>query len=240
MGISRNEARELINSPSLLRPYFRLSDETAHAMWTYDDPPFYYRGRKFERVRPHTYLFDLREFAAECGLTEHQLYTDLKELFARGCLDALHFRIRRSREDLGDLRSAEGFGCPLPDLMEPSDDFEGRTDWMPSAVYMEPPGRDFVKMPKDAWQVRQDVLRLLIRIYIDASYHTHKVHCQGRFRLLEPGDLLLSFADLEREFGVHRRQIMRWASYASRDGLLAKIPHGHDRLWKTLLFPGPL
>jgi hypothetical protein len=36
---------------------------------------------------------------------------------------------------------------------------------------------------------------------------------------------------------VHRRQISRWAEYALRDGLLLRIPEGHDARWQVKTFP---
>ncbi len=218
--------------PELLRLYFRLRDETYRAQWRYGQDyqdGIYFRGLFYEWIIPHTFLFDLGEFAPTVGLSPCQLHTNLKRLFALGYLDALHFGVQFDDE----VTSVEGFGLPVSTLLGPGWGYDHEIDWTPTAVYIEPLTGGFVRMPKEAGLVSAGMLRLLAWLYLHATFRSHLAFHHRRSYHLVPGDVLASFADLGRELDEDRRQVSRWAGYALRDGLLLKIPEDRDDLWKV-------
>jgi hypothetical protein len=101
---------------------------------------------------------------------------------------------------------------------------------------MRPLKAGFVRMPKEAGEVSAEMLRLLVWLYLHATFRGREVAHRGRPYRLGKGEVVASLADLERVLGVHRRQVARWAAYAQRDGLLLRIPEGHDARWKVKTF----
>lgn len=217
--VGRREAGGLLDSPRLLRLYFRLRDETSRARWKYADDvrsgTLYFRGYAFEWIEPHTFVFELTTLARSLGLSENELADDLRSLFASGHLDALHFGIESAWDA---VTSAQGFGVPVSRLIGVYEPYDCE-NWAPCAVYMRPLAGSFVRMPKEAGEVKAEMLRLLVWLYLHATFRRRSLSYHGRTYRLVAGELVISFAELERELGVPQRQVGRWASYALRDGL---------------------
>lgn len=231
--VERGELHELLNHPSwVLRLYFRLRDETYRARWEYGQEYqdyIYFRGFPFKWIKAHTFLFEPPDFARAVDLNVGQLYGGLKTLFTLGYLDALHFGVEVDEEQ---VCSVEGFGWPVSELIGPGE-YDGDLDFVLALVHMQPLAGSFVRIPKEAGDVSPGMLRLLVWLYLHATFRGRTLTYRGRHRRLAPGELMASLSDLERELGVHRKQVSRWAGYALRDELLVKIPQGRDSLWKV-------
>ena len=236
----RRPLKELLREdPDLLKVYFRLCDETSRAQWRYcDTDSTFFRGICSDWIRPRTFLFDPQEFASEFKLSERKTSAHLRHLYVRGYVDALHFGIEVGEEE---STAAESYGIPVDELIGP----EGPQgcvqplNWSPAAVYMESPSGakgGFVRMPKEAGGVSGQMLRLLAWLYLNATFRGRQKMYRKSLRVLSPGEVVASYADLGRILEVDRRQVSRWGEYALRDGLITKAPVDGDALWRVHTF----
>lgn len=234
--VSRRELTELLEYPGPLRLYFLLCDETYRARWQYGEDysdQIYYRGMVFEFVEPHTFLFDLPELAEVLRFPESHLVDLLKVFFRHGYVDALHLGVRVDEES---VQAAESYGLPVSELIGTGGEYD-RDAWHPAAVHMQPLTGGYLRMPKEAGDVPADMLRFLVAVYLRARYRDKStVFYKGKYHTLQAGELLLSTGELAEQLSVHREQVHRWATYAVRDGLLKRTPHGRDYRWQVIRY----
>jgi hypothetical protein len=233
--VGRREMKALFDSPGLLHLCCLLRDETYRAQWTYadNDPTgwIYFRGVCFESIEPHTFLFDLDEQAERFGISSAAYWRALRILMDQGHLDALHIDFEN------ELFEQYGQGTPIQSLLGYYEDYDRDAGWTPSLLHMPPLPGGFIRIPKETLYRPTNMLRMLVWLHLRATFRGREVVHRGRTYQLGKGEVVASLSDLERAIGVHRRQISRWAEYALRDGLLLRIPEGHDARWQVKTFP---